>query len=75
MFLIIILMMAVSVITLADTVTATDTIADANGVGDASESFTFVHMTDVHIGYYDIKELTDDPRIYKLIKVVDQKAW
>jgi len=33
-------MMAVSVITLADTVTATEITADANGVGDASEPFT-----------------------------------
>ena len=74
LFLIIILMMAVSVITLADTVTATDTIANTNGAGDASEPFTFVHMTDVHIGYYEIKELTDDPRIYKLIKAVDPKS-
>nr|QNO57547.1 hypothetical protein PKDJNKLE_00033 [Methanosarcinales archaeon ANME-1 ERB7] len=31
-------------------------------------------MTDVHIGYYDIKELTDDPSICKLIKVVDPKS-
>ncbi|MEA2051852.1 MAG: hypothetical protein U9O90_03385 [Euryarchaeota archaeon] len=74
LFLIILLMMSVSVITLAGTVTATDTIADANGVGDANESFTFVHMTDAHIGYYDIKELTDDPRICKLIKAVDPKS-